>query len=419
MASDKGPATHRFCPGCGREAAAGALFCVACGRSLVVEASTDDLNVSAELETGPPSFEVPTSESASNDTTAERAREGEPRARVDAEAQSTTSEDERTPRTNPIARAAIWFAFLVWPIGIVLSLIARRQIRKTGEGGDRLAVGALIVSCVWGALVVIVAIAVTASHNNGSHGLPPGITLSSFESKIQSQVRTTGANGFGVSSAHSTSCVMGHSWTSGATFTCFVYAAGGSELGEVDGTVLPSSGNEFRWNSRWVPTAAGIAAATPTTTTIPTGPTSCTGSCLFKFLAPDDSGAVSVRLTGLSQDIACPDPGLCQQSSQQQLDGISVSICSGGSGITSASLEVPEFSLAVSGGSQAGLDSVTYDNSVSNALGGEGAVAANSCVTGDIFFDARAIVKSCGSTRPLITRRLPECAARARPTPPF
>jgi hypothetical protein len=66
-------------------------------------------------------------------------------------------------QTNVMAILGLVFAFICWPAGIVLSVIARRQIRETGEQGDGLALAGLVCSCVFGFITVIVMIAVIAA----------------------------------------------------------------------------------------------------------------------------------------------------------------------------------------------------------------------------------------------------------------
>lgn len=59
----------------------------------------------------------------------------------------------------------------------------------------------------------------------------------------------------------------------------------------------------------------------------------------------------------------------------------------GPTGISSPGDEVPNFSLALVGGSQGTLDSITFNSSVANAMGGLGPVAANSSFGAYIYFD--------------------------------
>jgi hypothetical protein len=52
------------------------------------------------------------------------------------------------PPTNTLAIIALVCAFVFAPAGIICGIIARRQIRQTGESGDGLALAAIIVSAV-------------------------------------------------------------------------------------------------------------------------------------------------------------------------------------------------------------------------------------------------------------------------------
>jgi hypothetical protein len=63
------------------------------------------------------------------------------------------------PPTNTMAILSLVFAFVFAPAGIVLGVIARKQIRETGEEGDGLALAGIIVgsiaSAIWALLVLI------------------------------------------------------------------------------------------------------------------------------------------------------------------------------------------------------------------------------------------------------------------------
>lgn len=58
------------------------------------------------------------------------------------------------PPTNTLAIIALIASFLVAPLGIILGIIARNQIKRTGEGGDGLALAGLIIGIVITALYV-------------------------------------------------------------------------------------------------------------------------------------------------------------------------------------------------------------------------------------------------------------------------
>ncbi len=57
--------------------------------------------------------------------------------------------------TNTLAILALVMAFVVSPVGLVLGIVARRQIRQTGEQGDGLALAGIIVGGIGTALGVL------------------------------------------------------------------------------------------------------------------------------------------------------------------------------------------------------------------------------------------------------------------------
>jgi hypothetical protein len=61
------------------------------------------------------------------------------------------------PPTNPTAIAALVLAFVFPPAAIFLGISARRQIRRTGEQGDGLALtGVILGSIATGLLVLLI-----------------------------------------------------------------------------------------------------------------------------------------------------------------------------------------------------------------------------------------------------------------------
>lgn len=60
-----------------------------------------------------------------------------------------------TARTNTMAILALVLAFVFAPAGIVLGIVAVRQIRTTGEDGHGLAVAGIVVGSVFTALIVV------------------------------------------------------------------------------------------------------------------------------------------------------------------------------------------------------------------------------------------------------------------------
>jgi Domain of unknown function (DUF4190) len=59
------------------------------------------------------------------------------------------------PPTNTMAILALVFAFVFAPAGIVLGVMARKQIRQTGEEGDGLALAGIIVGSIITGLYVL------------------------------------------------------------------------------------------------------------------------------------------------------------------------------------------------------------------------------------------------------------------------
>lgn len=134
---------------------------------------------------------------------------------------------------------------------------------------------------------------------------------------------------------------------------------------------------------------AAQKVAPPTTTTLPpNAATVCNGPCSFAFPQATSSGVISVAMNSVTQDVACPDPGFCDATVNQQIDDVSVTVCAGASGDTDVASAIYNFSLALADNTQATTDFVTFDSSVPTAFGNYGPVAPNQCVTGDVYFDA-------------------------------
>lgn len=78
--------------------------------------------------------------------------------------------------TNTMAILALVFAFVFSPLGIVFGVIARRQIRQTGEGGQGLATAGLVLSIIFvviGVLSIIAAFALLGVAATELHHSPP------------------------------------------------------------------------------------------------------------------------------------------------------------------------------------------------------------------------------------------------------
>jgi hypothetical protein len=71
--------------------------------------------------------------------------------------------------TNGLAIGALVAAFVFAPAGIVLAIMAKSQIRRTGEDGDGLATAALIISILAIVFYVIAFAAVLNMAHNGPY----------------------------------------------------------------------------------------------------------------------------------------------------------------------------------------------------------------------------------------------------------
>jgi len=75
------------------------------------------------------------------------------------------------PPTNPMAIAALVCAITIAPVGLGLGIAARKQIRRTGEQGDGLALAGIIiggiVTGIWVLLIVVLIISWVALVNTG------------------------------------------------------------------------------------------------------------------------------------------------------------------------------------------------------------------------------------------------------------
>lgn len=77
-------------------------------------------------------------------------------------------------QTNTMAILALIFAFVFSPLGIVFGFIARNQIKRTGEGGDGLALAGLILSTLFTLLAIasLVFVLVVLASTVGSVDFP-------------------------------------------------------------------------------------------------------------------------------------------------------------------------------------------------------------------------------------------------------
>jgi len=76
--------------------------------------------------------------------------------------------------TNTMAIVALVMAFVFAPAGLILGIVARKQIRRTGEDGDGLALAGIIVGGIVTAIFVLIIalwiVAFAAITSNGGFG---------------------------------------------------------------------------------------------------------------------------------------------------------------------------------------------------------------------------------------------------------
>jgi ABC-type dipeptide/oligopeptide/nickel transport system permease component len=154
---------------------------------------------------------------------------------------------------------AIWSLILSIVLGalgalaaIPMGFVARKQIRRSNgsQTGSGLALAGIIVSFVWLGLIVLIIVVPLALGSPSSSGP----SLSDLNSSVQSQITSSGSDGFGATSVASVVCNPPSSWQPGATFTCYAYDNSNTEVGEYDGTVEPNDGSgNYRWNANWIP----------------------------------------------------------------------------------------------------------------------------------------------------------------------
>lgn len=114
-----------FCAKCGTSMEESDAFCRSCGTS-----------IKASLP--PPPTPMPAYE-----------RRGASRS-------SSTHAFDRTPsHTNTLAIVSLVAAFIFWPAGIICGVIARQQIRTTGEAGEGMALAGIIISAAAAVLTAL------------------------------------------------------------------------------------------------------------------------------------------------------------------------------------------------------------------------------------------------------------------------
>jgi hypothetical protein len=109
--------------------------------------------------------------------------------------------------------------------------------------------------------------------------------------------------------------------------------------------------------------------------------------CWADFPAVDDFGATQLLVGYVVTNVACPDPGVCDQPAGDQLDAILISFVTGPTGMSKPGVEESNFSLNLNGGGQGRLDSITCDPSAEYALCGLGPEGPSSSFAAAIWFD--------------------------------
>ena len=78
------------------------------------------------------------------------------------------------PPTNPMAIAALVCALTIAPVGLGLGIAARKQIRRTGEQGDGMALAAVIIGgIVTGIYVLLIVFLVISWIALANYGFVP------------------------------------------------------------------------------------------------------------------------------------------------------------------------------------------------------------------------------------------------------
>ncbi len=224
-----------FCPACGTERVSGASFCASCGSALTGQSGDAALpvhqqNVPPMSTSGLPPFDAPPE--AGMPPHREPFQGPSPLPPIpgsspyapDPGHTPSPGGNEPLPPTNSTATLALVFSILFWPVGIILGHIARAKIRRTGERGAGVALAALIIGYLWGAVVIIViVVALAGSSTSGFNN------LTTLESSVTQQVNANLNNPSNAAYSPGTSvtsviCVH----NSGTQYSCAVKASDGS-----------------------------------------------------------------------------------------------------------------------------------------------------------------------------------------------
>jgi Domain of unknown function (DUF4190) len=75
--------------------------------------------------------------------------------------------------TNALAVVSLVLAFVCAPAGLVLGIVARRQIRRTGEEGAGLALAGIVVGSLWTGLLAALLVVWLVALSMLAHGFAP------------------------------------------------------------------------------------------------------------------------------------------------------------------------------------------------------------------------------------------------------
>ena len=140
------------------------------------------------------------------------------------------------------------------------------------------------------------------------------------------------------------------------------------------------------WRVRQAGKTTTTTTVPPTTTTTTVPPSCIVPTCTLTFGSPDTYDATIVAIGGVLQNVANPDP-IFATPVGDQLDEVVVGMHTGSTGMGDPGAEIYNFALALVGGGQGTVDTLTFDSTNPSAMGALGPVAPNSVFVGDIYFD--------------------------------
>ncbi len=115
-------------------------------------------------------------------------------------------------RTNTMAVLALIFAFVVAPLGIIFGIVARRQIRRTGDNGRGLATAGIVLGSIFTILGIAAVVGVIV--------LAAVVPKTLDTTKIETQMVSTTQQAAGGVAPTGLQCPDNVVAKAGATFTC-------------------------------------------------------------------------------------------------------------------------------------------------------------------------------------------------------